>query len=551
MSAGSVDTKHPKYVEHVDDWKLCRDCVRGERVVKEAAAKYLPPTSAMVVDGIAVNAKGWCDYQIYLSRAVFHGYSERALDRYMGLLWEKEPTIEMPESMEPLREKCNRKGESLLQLLRLSQYECLTTGRLGLFADMPQGMPKIEEGQQVGTEPIKGDILPYINMYKAESIINWDEGETDQVVHDSLNLVVLDESGPVRTSIFEWEMQKKFRVLMLGDPMRNEEDAPTAGGSTPVYSAGVFSDEDVWDQQLMIEPSWHGNKLNHIPFVFINPKDIVPEPDDPPMLNLARKDMVIYRTEADYRQTLFLQGQYILFLAGCDPDANPDDPKPVRTGAGSLLKATNPQATCQYVGIEGQGGLSEQRECIQNDCREADVLAGALTDTRSNEKESGDALGKRMAGSNASLRSVAMSCAMGLQTILRSIAIWMGEDPEVVVVTPNLEFSETKLTPQDIVHLQTVATAGGPISDEAIHYNIKRSGLSPFEYTEETEKIDAQEPRVDLSGGLVGAPLDPATETDVEIKKDAHEHGKKMSEEQLKLQKKADDREAKAPKGKK
>lgn len=553
MSAsGSLDTKHPKYSEHIGDWKLCRDCVRGERIIKEAGALYLPPTTSMVVDGMATNSKGWCDYQIYLSRAVFHGYTGRAIDRYMGQLWEKPPTIEMPEPMEPLREKCNRKGESLEQLLRLMQDECLTTSRLGLFADMPQGLPLIgEEGTVVGTEPRKdAALLPYINMYKAEHIINWDEGETNQVVQDSLNLVVLDESGPIRKSIFEWEEQRKWRVLMLGEALRNEESSPTVN-SGQVYRAGVFTDEETWTDEAMIEPSYRGNKLNHIPFVFINAKDIVPEPDDPVLLGLARKDITIYRGEADYRQTQFMQGQYILFGAGLDPDDDPQNPKPIRTGAGSFVRSSNPQAKLEYVGIEGQGGLSEQRECIQNDCREADVLSGALTDNRSNDKESGDALGKRMAGTTASLRSVAISCAGGLQTILRSIAIWMGLDPEEVIVTPNLEFSETKLAPQDIVHLQTVATAGGPISDEAIHYNLKRSGLTPFEYDQENEKIEAQEPRIDLSGGLIGAPMDPVTESDVAIKEDAHEHGKKMTEEQLKLAKKADAREAKNPPAKK
>jgi uncharacterized protein DUF4055 len=550
-ASGSLDTKHPKYTQHIEDWKLCRDCKRGERIIKEAMAKYLPPTSAMIADGMNVDAKGWCDYQIYLSRAVFHGFTERAIDRYMGQLWEKAPKIELPPKMEPLRERCNRKGESLMQLLRLMQDEALSTSRLGLFADMPQGIPlKDPDGNKVGTQPLKGDILPYVNMYKAENIINWDEGDTDQVVHESLNLVVLDESGPTRKTIFEWEDVKKWRVLMLGDAQRNEEDAPTAGGSAPIYKVGLFTDQEIFDESKMIEPSWHGNKLNHIPFVFINSKDIVPEPDDPALLNLARKDITIYRGEADYRQTLFMQGQYVFVISG-EVEEDASNPKPVRTGAGSLLRLSNPQAKAQYVGIEGQGGLSEQREAIQNDIREADVLAGSLTDNRSNEKESGDAMGKRMAGTTASLRSIALSCALGLQTILRSIATWMGEDPEAVVITPNLEFSETKLAPKDILDLQTMKTGGGPISDEAIHYNIKRSGLTPFEYEDETDKIAEEEPRVDLSGGLVGAPLDPATEADVELKQDAHEHGKKMSEEQLKLAKNADKREAKKPPAKK
>jgi hypothetical protein len=548
-SGSSLDTRHPSYTAHIKDWELCRDCERGQRRIKEAGQKYLAPTASMVADGFPkTGTKGYADYQIYISRAVFHGFLERAIDKHMGQLWEKEPKVEMPSSMEPLREKCNRKGESLMQLLRLMQDECLNTGRLGLFADMPQGKPK-EDGT---TEPIKDDkILPYINMYKAENIINWDEGETDQVVHDSLNLVVLDESGPVRKDTFAWEDQRKWRVLMLGDAQRNEEDDTLTVNAGATYKAGVFVDDQVFDEAKLVEPKWRGNKLNHIPFVFINSKDIVPEPDDPPLLALAHKDITIYQGEADYRQTLFLQGQYILFSAGGDPDPDPNNPQPIRVGAGSVVRASNPQATLQYVGIDAQGGLEEQRLAIENDMREAEVLSGALTDQRSNQKDSGDALGKRMAGQSASLRSIAINCALGLQTILRSIAVWMGEDPESVVVTPNLEFNEIKLTPQDIVHLQSAKTTGAPISDEAIHFNLKRSGLTPFDYEQENEKIGEEEPRVDLSGGMVGAPLDPVTEHDEQLKQEQHEQGQDHAERQMKLAENADKREAKAPKAKK
>jgi hypothetical protein len=551
-SSGSLDTKHPMYVAHEPDWVLCRDCKKGERAVKERGQVYLPPTAAMVADGYPKDGtKGYCDYKIYISRAVFHSFMERAIDRHMGQLWEKSPKIELPPAMEPLRERCNRKGESLLQLLRLMQDECLTTSRLGLFADMPAGADIVDEdGVKIGTQPVKTDALPYINMYKAEAIINWDEGETNQVVHDSLNLVVLDESSPVRKTIFEWEMQRKWLVLMLGDGLRNEVEDTTSVNKGPVYKVGVFIDEENFDESRMIEPTWHGNKLNHIPFVFINSKDIVPEPDEPALLALARKDMTIYKGEADYRQTLFLQGQYVFVISG-EPEEDQNNPKPVRTGAGSLLRLANPQAKAEYVGIDAQGGLSEQRTALENDCREAEVLSGTLTDNRSNEKESGDALGKRMAGQTASLRSIALSCALGLQTILRSIATWMGEDPEAVVVTPNLEFNEVKLTPQEIVHLQTTKTGGGPISDEAIHWNIKRSGLTPFEYEDEQEKIDQEKPRIDLTGGLVGAEPNPLDKQDMDLKQEQHEQSQDHAERNMKLAENADKREAKKPPSKK
>ena len=63
-----------------------------------------------------------------------------------------------------------------------------------------------------------------------------------------------------------------------------------------------------------------------------------------------------------------------------------------------------------------------------------------------------------------------------------------------------------------------------------------------------TSRFEMQELLSDL-----GEALDYVNEIqkELDLKTDAQEHGKKMSEEQLKLAKKADEREAKAPKGKK
>ncbi|MBD4208505.1 hypothetical protein GUH47_21445, partial [Xanthomonas citri pv. citri] len=50
-----------------------------------------------------------------------------------------------------------------------------------------------------------------------------------------------------------------------------------------------------------IEPTIRGKTLNRIPFVFINSKDIVARPDDPPLLGLVNLALAIYRGDADYR----------------------------------------------------------------------------------------------------------------------------------------------------------------------------------------------------------------------------------------------------------
>lgn len=552
MTFGS---KHPEYVEHEQDWERCRDCYKGERAIKEKGTKYLPVLAGMVMDGYpSSNAKGTIDYCGYKDRAKVHNYLKKSVLHHMGLLHHKEATIELPPNMEPLRENATRHNESLLQLLRIMHEEMMVTGRLGLYGVIPKGST---------TEAV----MPYISLYTAENILNWDEGELNQVDEDSLNMVVLNESGPRRKDTFSWDLNiNQYRVLLLGDPFINEPEsgpkrvsadqqavkvgrqAKAAKNSTIVnanavnvkgayFQDGLFEGESEWDPALMDIPTIRGVALGKIPFVIINSKDTQPKPDDPPQLDLANEDVSIYKSEADLRQALHMQAQPTLVLIGAEPEKQPGEEEPVRTGAGAVIRIPNPAGDAKYAGVPGEG-IAEMRTTLENDMRRAELMSGSMTDSRSNEKESGDAMGKRMAGESCKLINIATTAARGLQTMLRMLAEWMGEDPEAVIVTANTEFDFKPLTPKDLLDLQAFATAGGPISDESIHINVQRSGLTDMEYEDEQEKIDSQEPRLALSGLPVDAPLDP-------LQQQTADH----ADERLELEKKAAAREAKAPIG--
>src|SRR5690554_4386260 len=105
--------------------------------------------------------------------------------------------------MKPLRDQATIHGESLAMLLRRINTEQLITGRLGLLADLPE-------------EPDPANPMPYIATYIAEAILNWDDAE-EVDGYNSLNLVVLDESGFIRDADFQWKQIKKYRVLQLGE----------------------------------------------------------------------------------------------------------------------------------------------------------------------------------------------------------------------------------------------------------------------------------------------------------------------------------------------
>jgi len=478
----ALNSVHPLYAKHHEDWCLMRDVYRRERAVKEKRRTYLPATSGMIADGVDVKGRpGYEAYQAYLTRAVFHDFVAEAVEAMIGMMHHKPPAIELPAALEPLRELATLNGESLAQLLRRINEAQLVTGRIGLLLDLPA---------EASLAP-----RPYIATYKAEDILNWDDGRRDELTLQTLNLVVLNESEFERQREFEWELKEKYRVLMLGRPDENE---PSASGA--VYRVGTFRDANTtFSEAAMRTPSIRGRSLERIPFTFINSKDILPEPDGPPLLGLAKLALAIYRGEADYRQTLFMQGQDTLVIVG----GNAEDE--LRVGANAKINLPI-GGDAKYIGV-GHQGLAEQRQALENDKRQAATKGAQMIDTMSREKESGEALKVRVSAKTATLNDVALAGAGGLQQLLRTAAEWMGADPMQVVVTPNLDFSDDEMVAKDLVDLVSAKMMGAPISNRSIHLLMHKKGLTEMEYEDELAEIEQEEPLVEPAG--TGAGGDP------------------------------------------
>lgn len=466
----AISNRHPLYAARFEDWALVRDAYRGEGVVKRKGTLYLPPTSGMRADGMEPNQPGKQAYDAYVARAVFPDFVSEAVEAALGQMHSRPADIQLPSALEPMRERATVRGESLEHLLRRINEQQLVTGRIGLMLDLP-------------SIPDPANPLPYIATYDAERIINWDDSTGDDSTLSRLNLVVLDESALERNAEFDWETVEKYRVLILGDPLLNE-----SVGQNAIYRTGLFRENNgTFDPSQLIEPSIRGNKLTELPFVLINSKDIVADPDDPPLLGLARLCMAIYRGEADYRQNLFMQGQDTLVIVG---DPNGDDS--TRVGAGAVLRVPM-GGDAKYIGVTSQG-LSEQRQALENDRALAMQKSGQLLNNRTSEAESGDALRIRVAAQTASLTSIAMTSGAGLQALLRLAAQWVGADPEEVIVKPNLEFAANTMQPKSLVELMTAKTMGAPISRRSIHATMRDRGFTKMEYEQELEEIEEEQP---------------------------------------------------------
>ncbi len=492
-SAGGVDTKHPLYSKFEADWVQLRDTYRGERAVKDKGTRYLPMTSGMKEDGGESNnaqSEGWQRYQAYKTRAVFPDFVADAVETMLGVLHHKPPTIELPEQLEPLRERATLRNESLEALLRRINEEQLIMGRLGIMLEVPTG-----EGVQ----------LPHIALYQAEDIINWDDGARDETAFDVPNLVVLDESEDERSGLFDWEHVTKHRVLVLGDVLDNEGEAEGA-----TYRAGVVrQDSDGggdFDESQLIEPMIGGQRFDEVPFEFINTKDVTSEPDDGPLLGLSNLALTAYRGEADYRQSLFLQGQDTLVTIG----GNEDGDAPTRTGTGAQIELPL-GADAKYIGVDSSG-LPEQRSALENDYRRGNERARGLVEDVSRAAESGESLRVRVSARTASLNQIAQTGAFALQELLRKAARWIGANPEAVIVTPNDDFVSDTMPAQEVSQLMAGKAIGAPLSLRSIHASFQRRGLTELTFEEEIAEME-QEARDLLPGAgpVPGEEPDPGS----------------------------------------
>ena len=482
-----INTEHPEYAKRTPDWTIMRDTYEGERTIKDKAFAYLPATGGMIEDGALIGKEpGLEAYLAYRLRAVFPDAVEDATKILVGAMHRKPAKIELPPQLEDMRLLATRSGDTLEGLLRKINEEQLLAGRVGLLVDVTPSRD-----------------VPHIVPYSAESIINWDDQNPDLFGLDQLQLVVVKEEIQRRIDVFEWEQVTQYRACMLEQQFENGQ--PVDGPRQ--YTTFTETDGTVNVQTDAIVPTFKGRALEKVPFVFIGSNDLTVTPDDIPLLGLARFALVAYRGEADYRQTLFMLGQDTLVTIGEEGEEEGEPAKRTRTGAGAKISMpAAPGADAKFIGIN-RDGISEQRIALQNDHTRLREMGSRLLEPRSGQAESGEALKVRVAAQTSTLLQIAMTAAAGLEQILKVCAEWVGADPSVVKVIPNLDFAETKARPSDLRDLMDARERGVPLSMESIHAWAKQNGFTDAEFEVEVAKIKTEQ---ELMKILVPEPPKPA-----------------------------------------
>lgn len=479
-----IDSKHPQFSDKADDWRLMRDSFGGERVIKEGTFAYLPATSGMVADGARTKpgSAGALAYDAYLTRAVYPEFIGEAVDLLVSVMHQEEAVIELPAELEPMRESATRDGESLQALLRRINEQQLLYGRFGLLADFPQDEFFASQAT-----------VPHLVEYEAETIINWDNERLTEFAKSQLSFLVVNETVQVRgtegADFFDWMEERRYRVFRL---QAEDPEFPVGADNPLVYTSYTESDDIASPE---VAPAFKGQTLDFIPFVVIGANDMKMKPDEIPLLGLARLALSIYRQEADYKQTLHMSGQDTLVISGAElgPDGQPKgEDEDTRVGSGAVIRLDE-EGKAEYIGINAEG-ISEQRASLKDDKSRAQSMGPRLLESRMGQAESGEALKARIGSQTATLQTVVVNGAEGLEKILKMCAVWRGANPDEVSVRPNLDFTQDTVEAAQLKAISEATGLKAPLSRESFHKWLQKNNFTRETFADEMAEIESQEP---------------------------------------------------------
>jgi hypothetical protein len=471
----AIDDKHPLFVEKIGEWIQLEDTYRGQRAVKRKRIDYLPPSEAMIQDGMTTpTSPGWRDYEAYLTRAYFHDVVRDAVKAMLGIMHMKPAIINLPDRLAPMLDKATVQGEGLQMLLRRVNEAQLVKGRCGLLVDAPTGV-----------DPINA--VPYISFYDPERLINWDAGRRDEG-RNILDLVVLDESGFQREG-FTWVMERKHRILTRGTPASLESGWTRPPLVAPYQVCVKVNDMSMPIPDDFITPSIGGRSMPEIPFVFVGANDLVPEPDEAPLLGLSDLALTIYRGEADYRATLHYQGQQTLVIIGGNV-SDVDENQTLRVGNKGMIDLRI-GGEAKYIGISA-AGLAEMRNALKTDQEVAAGFGVAFMDVGSARGAAGEALRIRVAARTTTIQQISVAAGAALEQCLKYCAMWVGEDPNEVSVAPQTDFADANVQGASLLAFMQAKQLGLPLSLKSLHRMMVLNDMTDLSFDAENNQIEQE-----------------------------------------------------------
>jgi hypothetical protein len=470
----AIDDRHEQYEASFGKWQRMRDVLSGQDRIHEEGKKYLPRLSGQSND----------EYNAYKGRALFYGATSRTHSSLVGMVFRKDPLVDLPPTIERASEDIALSGVSLNKFANELVKEDVAVGRVGVLVDHPQ----VVDGSMSVAVAEASNVRPFLKIYKAEDIFNWSFESINNV--EVLTQVRLWEDVLVRVSEFKEEKVKQIRVLDFNDFGQ--------------YRQRVFrqdeKDENEWIQfGEDIIPLKDGAPLNFIPFIVIGADSLSFDVDKPPLLDLADANLSHYMTTADLEHGAHFTGLPTAVISGVTED--PKNKKSYSIGSAVAWAFPNPDTKAYYLEFDGQG-LGALRDLKKDKEEYMAFLGSRILTPEKRGVEAAQTVALNKAGEDSVLSFVAKSVSVGLTEALQILSEWMNVDSNSIFYELNTDFFPKSMSPQEILALMQLWQSGGLAFDDLVS-NLKKGEIVDPQRTVEDIRDDIEQDE-NLIGGIDG-----------------------------------------------
>lgn len=404
----SVETISPIAEQFYYHWRLIRDCVAGEKVIKQRGEAYLPRKTGQTKD----------DYEAYKARAKWADYTEQALNAMHGMIFRRMPSVELPdnEQLKKCFENFDREGHSFYQFASNTCYDNMQTSFGGVILDMPVA------GEDIITEfdaEQKGVNRPYCRYYQAENVINWKYSDING--SQKLSLVVLREWIEANESDeFGHDITAQYRVLDLDKDgyyrVRLYRGFSVKKDGKEIIEYAPFG--------TPISVEINGEKLRYIPFWFLPFKD----PTKPMLYGIAELNKHYYMQSADYENGVHFTTLPTAVITG----HNNQSEEQLHLGTDVAIMIPEADSRAYTLVFSGEG-LTHCEQAIAATQEQIGILGTRAISPDKAMSETADAAKIHRQGENARLATYARDISEVFTKIAQTMADWIKVDGKIIV----------------------------------------------------------------------------------------------------------------------
>ncbi|MBX0289713.1 DUF4055 domain-containing protein [Hymenobacter sp. HSC-4F20] len=443
--------KHPDYLDYLPVWQKCGDAIAGQRAIKARGKLYLPELIGHEKES----------NDAYLERASFFNATGRTVEGYVGMAMRKPLTLKGPEAILGWRDDITLTDESLDDLAADCIRETLRS-RPGVLVDM-----EVSTGPLTAAQAAALQLRPYLTLYKAESIINWERARINGAYR--LKNVFLQESY----ADDDGKLKVQIRQLSMNSGQYEQIVWREAVGKS-------------WVEYSRVTPLKNGGPIMEIPFYPISADKPTIEVGPPPIEDLVDVNIAHYRNSADLENGVHISGLPTAVIIGYQ---QPDNAGPIALGTSTALVIPDMGATVEFLQV-GSEGFSSIEKAMDRKEQHMAALGARMVAPEKKQAETAETASIRRGGENSVLAALVGVVSRQLTKAVTFAADWMGYETKDILVELNKDLVPWNVTFDDLAKAWSLVQQSA-FSKDVFGGLLAYAEIVPddFNYEEDQEKV--------------------------------------------------------------